>query len=286
MGKKKFDGKKCFITGAASGIGKATAIEMAKHGSVLFLTDIDAPGLEETVAFIKKAGGKVEAWRAFNITDMNEVKKFTEEILRSHGPMDIVMNIAGTSVWGRVEQLQLRHWKKMVDINLMGPIHVIECLMPAMVRGGKGGRLVNVSSAAGIVALPLHAAYSAAKFGLRGLSEVLRYDLRGQGIGVSVVCPGAVKTPLIGTAEIVGVDREHPAARKFIRLFERMAVTPEQVARSIIRGMRKDKFIITTSFDIRLLYFVKNKFHFIYRIVMFVMNRMMTRILAKAGLES
>ena len=92
----------------------------------------------------------------------------------------------------------------------MGPIHVIETFVPPMVAAGRGGHLVNVSSAAGLVALPWHAAYSASKYGLRGLSEVLRFDLARHGIGVSVVVPGAVKTPLVHTVEIAGVDRDHP----------------------------------------------------------------------------
>ena len=120
------------------------------------------------------------------------------------------MNIAGVSAWGTVSTLTHQHWKSMVDINLMGPIHVIESFVPPMVAARKGGHLVNVSSAAGLVALPWHAAYSASKYGLRGLSEVLRFDLARNRIGVSVVVPGAVKTPLVQTVQIAGVDRDDP----------------------------------------------------------------------------
>ncbi|HNW27482.1 MAG TPA: SDR family oxidoreductase [Spirochaetota bacterium] len=281
-----FNDKKCFITGAASGIGRATAVEMAKQGARLFLTDIDKKHLEELVSHLKENGAMVQSWEALDISNFDEVKKFTAAIHEAYGPMDIVMNIAGTSTWGTVEQLQHRHWKKMVDINLMGPIHVMECLLPAMVRGRKGGYLVNVSSAAGIVALPMHAAYSAGKFGLRGISEVLRYDLRRHRIGVSVVCPGAVKTPLINTAEIVGVDRTRHEVRKFIERFEKRAVTPEHVARKIIIGMRNNRFIITTSFDIKLLYWCKRKIYIMYHIVMLLLNAMMTRILKQAWQEA
>lgn len=281
-----FNDKKCFITGAASGIGRATAVEMAKQGARLFLTDIHKKHLEELVSYLEENGAMVQSWEALDISNFDEVKKFTAAIHEAYGPMDIVMNIAGTSIWGTVEQLQHRHWKKMVDINLMGPIHVMECLLPAMVRGRKGGYLVNVSSAAGIVALPMHAAYSAGKFGLRGISEVLRYDLRRHRIGVSVVCPGAVKTPLINTAEIVGVDRTRHEARKFIERFEKRAVTPEHVARKIIIGMRNNRFIITTSFDIKLLYWCKRKIYIMYHIVMLLLNAMMTRILKQAGQEA
>ncbi len=120
------------------------------------------------------------------------------------------MNIAGVSAWGTVDRLTHEHWRSMVDINLMGPIHVIETFLPPMVEARRGGHLVNVSSAAGLVALPWHAAYSASKYGLRGLSEVLRFDLARHRIGVSVVVPGAVKTPLVQTVQIAGVDRDDP----------------------------------------------------------------------------
>src|SRR6185436_7108722 len=118
------------------------------------------------------------------------------------GRLDVVMNVAGVSAWGTVENLEHRHWQAMIDVNLMGPIHVIECFLPPMIEARRGGALVNVSSAAGLLALPWHAAYSASKFGVRGISEVLRFDLKRHGIGVSLVVPGAVKTPLVQTVQI------------------------------------------------------------------------------------
>ncbi len=95
----------------------------------------------------------------------------------------------------------------------MGPISVLECFVPPMIEARRGGHVVNVASVAGLFGLPWHAPYSAAKFGLRGVSEVLRFDLRKNRIGVSLVCPGAVKTPLVGTVDIVGVDRDSPKMR-------------------------------------------------------------------------
>ncbi len=143
-------------------------------------------------------------------------RAFAADIHTRHPAMDIVMNIAGISAWGTVEHLTHRHWRSMIDVNLMGPIHVIETFLPPMVAAGRGGQLVNVSSAAGLVALPWHAAYSASKFGLRGLSEVLRFDLARHDIGVSVVVPGAVNTPLVDTVHIAGVDRDHPKVQRLV----------------------------------------------------------------------
>lgn len=280
---KDFTGKNCFITGAASGIGRATAIAMAGRGARLFLTDINQEPLEALAREIRKVGGTVAAWDAFDIRDIDRVRAFADRIQKESGPMDIVMNIAGTAIWGTVDRLRHIHWKTMIDINLMGPINVIECLLPEMVRACNGGHLVNVSSAAGLIALPWHAAYSASKFGLRGLSEVLRYDLRPHRIGVSVVCPGAVRTPLVGTAQILGVDKNHKAARKMIRRFEKHAVTPEKVAADIIRGIEKNRYLVITSFDIRLAWWAKQKFFLAYHMSMILINQVFRRMARKAA---
>ena len=152
-----FRGKRCFLTGAASGIGRATALKLAAEGAELYLTDRDAEGLETTVADARALGAQVPEHRALDISDYDEVANFAADIHTRHPAMDVVMNIAGVSAWGTVEQLTHQHWKSMIDINLMGPIHVIETFVPPMVAAGQGGHLVNVSSAAGLVALPWHA---------------------------------------------------------------------------------------------------------------------------------
>ena len=219
MAQSGFDGKRCFLTGAASGIGRATALKLAAQGAELYLTDRDADGLATTVADALALGAKVPEHRALDISDYDAVTQFAADIHANHPAMDVVMNIAGVSAWGTVDRLTHDHWKSMIDINLMGPIHVIEAFVPPMVEARRGGHLVNVSSAAGLVALPWHAAYSASKYGLRGLSEVLRFDLARQRIGVSVVVPGAVKTPLVQTVQIAGVDRENPEVQKWTDRF-------------------------------------------------------------------
>ena len=167
-GSDVFAGKRCLLTGAASGIGRATALKLAAQGAELYLTDRDADGLEQTVADARALGGVVAEHRALDISDHDAVAAFAEHIHAGHPPMDIVMNIAGISAWGTVDTLSHQDWMSLIDINLKGPIHVIESFVPPMMKTRRGGHLVNVSSAAGIVALPWHAAYSASKYGLRG----------------------------------------------------------------------------------------------------------------------
>jgi NAD(P)-dependent dehydrogenase (short-subunit alcohol dehydrogenase family) len=274
-----YAGKRCFLTGAASGIGRATALKLAAEGAELYLTDRDADGLATTVADALALGAKVPEHRALDISDYEAVSAFADSIHAAHPAMDVVMNIAGVSAWGTVSTLTHEHWKSMVDINLMGPIHVIECFVPPMVAARNGGHLVNVSSAAGVVALPWHAAYSASKYGLRGLSEVLRFDLARHGIGVSVVVPGAVKTPLVQTVQIAGVDREDPNVQKWTNRFSGHAVTPEHVAEQILKGMRRNRFLIYTSPDIRALYLFKRVAWWPYSVAMRQVNVLFTRAL-------
>ncbi|ABM12851.1 MULTISPECIES: SDR family oxidoreductase [Mycolicibacterium] len=274
-----FAGKRCLITGAASGIGRATALKLAARGAELFLTDRDADGLALTVADARALGAVVAAHRALDISDYDAVAGFGADIHAAHPAMDVVMNIAGVSAWGTVDKLTHHHWKSLVDINLMGPIHVIETFVPPMIEARRGGHLVNVSSAAGIVALPWHAAYSASKYGLRGLSEVLRFDLARHRIGVSVVVPGAVRTPLVDTVHIAGVDRDDPNVRKWTDRFAGHAVSPEVAADKILRGVVKNRYLVFTSHDIRALYLFKRTAWVPYSVTMKQVNVLFTRAL-------
>ena len=271
--------KVVIVTGGASGIGRATALRLAAQGAELFLTDRDADGLAQTAADARALGAQVPEHRALDVSDYDEVAAFAADIHARHPSMDVVLNIAGVAAWGTVDQLSHAQWSKMVAINLMGPIHVIETFVPPMVAAGRGGRLVNVSSAAGLVALPWHAAYSASKFGLRGLSEVLRFDLARHRIGVSVVVPGAVRTPLVNTVEIAGVDREDPRVSRWVDRFSGHAVSPERAAEKILAGVAKNRYLIYTSPDIRALYAVKRFAWWPYSLAMRQVNVYFTRAL-------
>lgn len=279
----EMSGRRVFLTGAASGIGRATAFALAAKGAHLCLTDVRADDLAEVVEQIRGAGGVVRHAKAADISDYEQVRHLADEIHDQVGTMQLVMNIAGVSTWGTVEELEHRQWKSMVDVNLMGPIHVIEAFIPAMVRAGRGGHLVNVSSAAGLIGLPWHAAYSASKFGLRGVSEVLRFDLRRHRIGVTLVCPGAVATPLTETVEIAGVDRENPTFRRAQAHFHRRAVTPEKAAEAILSGVRKKKYLVYTSRDIFVIHWIQRKFSPVYELAMRVFNSGAHLLLTKAG---
>ncbi|WP_341684545.1 SDR family oxidoreductase [Nocardia farcinica] len=279
----KFDGKSCLITGAASGLGRSTAQAVAAKGASLVITDIDGPGLERTAAELRDGGATVHLAEALDVSDHDAVVALAEQTHARLGSVDIVMNVAGIATWGTVDRLTHRQWRRTVDIDLMGPIHVIEEFLPPMIAAGRGGHLVNVASAAGLFGLPWHAPYSAGKFGLRGVSEVLRFDLRRHRIGVSLVCPGAMRTPMVNRVEIAGVDREAEAVQKGMKLFLRHAVTPEAAAASIVRGVERNRYLVYTSHDIRVGHWAQRYFPPAYTLAMRGLNWAMQHYVDKPG---
>lgn len=260
--------QKVFITGAASGIGRALAEAAGREGARLYLTDIAAEGLEQTAESIRATGGRVDFAAPADISSYEQVRDLAERMMAEHGAMNVIMNVAGISRWGTVRSLEHSDWQRLVEVNLMGPIHVIESLVPPMIEAGEGGHLVNVSSAAGIIAMPWHAAYSATKFGLRGVSEVLRFDLRRHGIDVSLVCPGAVDTGLTSTIQISGIDTTSEKFTKLQSRFRKKAETPAEAAESILAGMRRNRYWIYTSRDIQLAHAVQRFLPPLYTLLM------------------
>ncbi|MDT4913153.1 MAG: hypothetical protein QOC66_2281 [Pseudonocardiales bacterium] len=275
--------RRVLITGAASGIGRAVATAAGRAGAQLVLTDRNGELLDKAVAELTSDGADVVLARAADVSDLAQVQALADAVHADGGSVDVVMNVAGIAAWGTVDRLEHRHWRSMVDVNLMGPIHVIECFVPPMIAAGRGGHLVNVSSAAGLIGLPWHAAYSASKFGLRGVSEVLRFDLRQHRIGVSLVCPGGVATPLTDTIQIAGVDQ---TGRSFARMqahFRKRAVTPEQAAAAILRGMRRNRYLVYTSRDIQMIHLLQRLCPPAYVLIMRGMNLAMRRTLPVTG---
>jgi NAD(P)-dependent dehydrogenase (short-subunit alcohol dehydrogenase family) len=265
-------GRKVFVTGAASGIGRAVAESAARQGAVLHLTDADGPRLSEVVDGIRAAGGEVAVAEVADVSDVDAVRRLARHVTEVSGPMDVLLNVAGIAAWGTVRGMPHEDWRRLVEVNLMGPIHVIEELLPPMIDAGRGGQLVNVSSAAGIIGMPWHAAYSASKFGLRGVSEVLRFDLRKHRIGVTLVCPGGVDTGLVETIRIAGVDAQSRSFQRARAHFRKRAVTPERAAEAIWRGVRRNRYWVYTSPDIRLAHWAQRWFPPGYVLAMRALN--------------
>ncbi len=275
--------RRCVITGAASAIGRSTAHAAAPRGAELHLTDLDAAGLAETARLVEAEGRAVLSADALDIADHDAVLGLAARVQAEHGSVDVVMNVAGVSTWGTIDRLAHSDWEQMIDVDLRGPISVLEAFVPAMIEARRGGHVVNVSSAAGLLGLPWHAAYSAAKFGLRGVSEVLRFDLRRHRIGVSLVCPGGVATPLVETARIRGTDPDSPQVRALRERFARRAVSPEHVAAKIVEGIERDRYLVFTSNDVRLAFLAQRYFPPAYELAMRRLNAHLTAVARSAS---
>ena len=269
----QFAGMQVLITGAASGIGRAVAVAAAREGARVHLMDRDESPLLAAAAEIRGGGGDVGLVEACDVSDHEAVASMAQRLTASYGAMDVIMNIAGISAWGTVRSMSHQTWRDLIEVNLMGPIHVIEELVPAMIDSGRGGALVNCSSAAGVIGMPWHAAYSASKFGLRGLSEVLRFDLAKHRISVSLVCPGGVDTGLTQTIRIDGVDTSGPEFTKARDRFRKHAVSPEVAANAILQGVRRRRYWIYTSPDIRFIHTLQRLFPPGYVVVMELLSR-------------
>jgi NAD(P)-dependent dehydrogenase (short-subunit alcohol dehydrogenase family) len=271
------DGRLCLVTGAASGIGRATARAAVRQGARVVLTDV-----QDLDAVAQELGDAAVAHRRLDITDVDAVRALADDVHAAHGPVDVAMNIAGIATWGAVEQLTHDQWRRTIDVNLMGPVHVIESFVPKMIEARRGGQLVNVSSAAGLFGLPWHAPYSATKFGLRGISEVLRFDLRRHRIGVTLVCPGGVDTGLVETIDIAGVDTSSAGMSRLTGHFQRRAKTPEQAAEKILDGVVHNRPLVYTSNDIRLGHLVQRYVPPLYEVGMRIGNDVFVSQLKKA----
>lgn len=274
-------GKHVLVTGAASGIGRAVATRLAGDGAVLYLTDLRQDALDAAATEIEGGGGRVALARAADVTSLPAITALAAAVHELTPALDAVLNVAGIAIWGTVERMSHEQWRAVIDVNLMGPIHVIESFVPAMVAAGKGGHLVNVSSAAGLIGMPWHAAYSASKFGLRGVSEVLRFDLARHGIAVTLVCPGGVDTPLTSTVQVAGIDTTDPRFQKMRHRFERRAVSPEHAAERIVDGMLAGRYLVYTSRDIQAIHLVQRIAPPVYAAMMHAANRVATRVASR-----
>lgn len=236
-------GSTIFLTGAASGIGRSTAIEMARQGGRMILTDINEKGLEETCRIIKDNGGTVLQSRVVNICDLDAVKDWADEIHSQFGALDILVNVAGILIFGEVQKMTHKHWEKVMAVNFWGQVHTVEAFVPEMIKARRG-HIVSVASLCALVGHPWQTVYTASKHAVLGFTEVLRYDLRQYNIGVSVICPGAVKTGMVAAVEILTDDPEK--ANKTRKSFSKVGATPEAITARILRAIEKNKYMTVT----------------------------------------
>lgn len=249
-------GKTVLVTGAASGIGRASALAFARRGARLVICDLDEAGLTETVKQIGDLGGEVVA-RRVDVARRDEMQAFAEAVHAEVGVLDILMNNAGVAIGGGFLHTTLDDWNWIVNINLMGVVYGCHFFVPRMVERGRGGHVVNVSSAAGYVAGEAMAAYATTKFAVLGLSEALRSELSRHGIGVTAVCPGIINTPITRNARMLGPGGMAAIQEDVIGLYQRRNYSAERVAENVLRAVQRNRAVAPISPEAWALYYAK-----------------------------
>jgi NAD(P)-dependent dehydrogenase (short-subunit alcohol dehydrogenase family) len=256
MGRERFAGRTALVTGAASGIGRETALALARAGANLVVCDVNSPGVEQTAADARALGRSAMA-RTVDVSRRDAMAAFAADVQREVGVLDILMNNAGVGLGARFLDTTLEDWEWVIGINLWGVVLGCHFFVPPMVARGTGGHVVNVSSAAGYVATEQLAAYSTTKFGVFGLSEALRSELRPHRIGVTTVCPGIINTPITRSARTRGSAATPEARAQLVSFYERRNYGPERVAQHVLRAIERNRPVAPITPEAHALYFMK-----------------------------
>ena len=238
-----FNDKVCIVTGAASGIGKALSVELARNGAKVFATDVNIEMLQQTVKEIKPHKHQVKSAQ-LDVTDYDAFKKLIDDTVSKEGKLDYIFNNAGIAIMGEVRDQTIDDWRKVLDVNLNGVIYGSILAYKLMAKQGSG-HIVNLASVEGLMPFPTTAPYVTAKFAVMGLSETLWVEGTDLGVKVSVVCPGFVSTPIFDVSPMVNLERKE--FKKAISFWERFAISPEGCAKVILKGVARNKPIITVT---------------------------------------
>jgi NAD(P)-dependent dehydrogenase (short-subunit alcohol dehydrogenase family)/pimeloyl-ACP methyl ester carboxylesterase len=242
--RRRFEDTLVVITGAGSGIGRATALEFAEQGAEVVVTDIDAQEVERTAQLASTLGPLASAYTV-DVSDGDAVEKLGTVLLDEHGIPDIVINNAGIGMAGPFFDTTVADWERIIDVNLWGVIHGCRVLGGLLVTGGAGGTIVNIASAAAYLPTRALPAYATTKAAVLALSQCMRGELAEAGIGVVAICPGFVHTNIASTTRFVGLDatEERAARRRATELYHRRNFTPDRAAREILRAVERNAAI-------------------------------------------
>ncbi|MDE1997898.1 MAG: SDR family NAD(P)-dependent oxidoreductase [Burkholderiales bacterium] len=242
---KDFKNKVAAITGAASGMGRTLALNLASRGCHLALSDVNAKGLAETAQMVGKLGVKVTT-AAVNVASREEVYAWADQVVRDHGKVNLIFNNAGVALGATIEVVKPEDFEWIMDINFWGVVWGTKAFLPHLKAAGEG-HIVNTSSLFGLLAVPTQGTYNASKFAVRGFTEALRQELDMENCGVSATCvhPGGIRTNIAMAARIdpamaakTGMDAE-AARKRFDKLLN--TTSADSAAKQILRAVEGNK---------------------------------------------
>jgi NADP-dependent 3-hydroxy acid dehydrogenase YdfG len=247
----RFAGKVAVVTGAGSGIGQALAVELARSGASVAISDVNTEGLAQTEQQLKAIGATVKVDR-LDVTEREAFLAYADAVNEHFGKVNQIYNNAGIAFTGDIEVSQFKDIERVMDVDFWGVVNGTKAFLPHLIASGDG-HVINVSSVFGLFAVPSQGAYNAAKFAVRGFTEALRQEMfvAGHPVKVTTVHPGGIKTGIARNATAVeGLD-----AAELAKVFDkRMATTsPEKAARVILEAVRKNKARVLVGTDAKVL---------------------------------
>ncbi|GAB3441757.1 SDR family oxidoreductase [Actinophytocola sediminis] len=233
-------GQLALVTGAGSGIGRATAHALADNGAHVLCVDLDFGSAQRTAGDV---GGSAYQ---LDVADGAATARLADHVLTEHGVPDLVMANAGVGVSGGFLQTSVEDWRRVLDTNLWGVIHTLRSFLPGMVERGEGGHVIVTSSAAGFLPLPSLPAYGTTKAGVLMLAQCLAGELRPAGIGVSAICPGIVHTNITATTRFAGTDPAEERRRQTsaTAAYRRRGYGPEKVAAAVVAAISSARLVV------------------------------------------
>jgi short-subunit dehydrogenase len=231
-----FGGKQAVITGAGSGIGRALAQQLNAQGCSLWLSDINADGLEQTRASLSKQSLPVDL-QVVDVADRSAMHAWAVHVSESTAHVDLVINNAGVTVVATVEDNRYEDIDWLMNINFWGVVHGTKAFLP-LLRASSQGHLVNISSVFGMIGVPTQSAYNAAKFAVRGYTESLRHEMTDTNVHVMCVHPGGIKTNIVASARGVDEAERQQRSADFTAFAK---TTADSAARQLLQACEKRK---------------------------------------------
>jgi 2-hydroxycyclohexanecarboxyl-CoA dehydrogenase len=247
--KVQLRGGTALVTGAGSGIGRATAIALAREGSTVLCVDLDE-GTAKTTSDTCRDHGVEAAAYACDVADKAAVNHLADQVGREHGALTVLVNNAGVGMSGGFADMTLEDWEWIRAINLDGVIHGCHAFGPAMLAAGNG-HIVNMSSGLAYMLHSSEVAYCTTKAAVLAFSRCLRSDWRRQGVSVSAVCPGVINTAILDGTRFIGDMSTKKAKARAQRAFTR-GHKPETVAAAVLQAVKADKAVVPAGFEARL----------------------------------